>query len=204
MLVELAPGGSGWPKTARPGNQEHALECRMCSATRCERNFGEKMVEGLWWVKMGEDESFSGEFPFDLPLQIKLDVYYLFLRFFWRLSFFQVFFYSNTVDGQNPAPVELGSLSHDLRRVLAPSQTGGWPWGFQPPMVALAIPPGATQSTVASPILVSSMWIQDPSWRVRIPQRYDTLGGDGKICWMFFCRKMGRKMEENKMQRCNL
>ena len=50
------------------------------------------MVEGLWWVKMGEDESFSGEFPFDLPLQIKLDVYYLFLRFFWRLSFFQVFF----------------------------------------------------------------------------------------------------------------
>ena len=47
MLVELAPGGSGWPKTARPGNQEHALECRMCSATRCERNFGEKMVEGL-------------------------------------------------------------------------------------------------------------------------------------------------------------
>ncbi len=31
----------------------------------------------------------------------------------------------NTVDGRNPAPVEVGSFSHYLRRVLAPSQVVG-------------------------------------------------------------------------------
>lgn len=30
MLAELAPGGSGWPRSARPANQGHCQQCRMC------------------------------------------------------------------------------------------------------------------------------------------------------------------------------
>ncbi|CAL1142046.1 unnamed protein product [Cladocopium goreaui] len=30
MLAELAPGGSGWPRSARPANEGHCQQCRMC------------------------------------------------------------------------------------------------------------------------------------------------------------------------------
>ena len=35
---------------------------------------------------------------------------------------------NTTVDGSNPAPVEVGSLSHHLQGFIHPN--GGWEWDF--------------------------------------------------------------------------
>ena len=74
-----------------------------------------------------------------------------------------------TSDGRNPArnPVEVvGSWSQYLRRVLAPSKNGGWPWDFWTinSIISWAFDGFSTRGAIGVLQIVNYMACQDTSW----------------------------------------